>query len=269
MPQVRIAFCGDVVGEPGRRAFAVAAPILRRERNAELVVVNGENARHGAGLHPQGARELLAAGADGITLGDHALDDERIRTLLAEPRTPICLPWNFPNADPSWSRTVRLAPRGGPPIHVVTLLGRLFMPREVAEPFAQLDEAVQAIASREPEALVIAEIHAEATSEKQGVAWHALRNWPERVVAVVGTHTHVQTADARILGGRVATMTDLGHTGGHESIIGFDPDDSMVRIREQRGRLSLAEGDLRASGALIVVDTDRRCASDIRGFSIG
>jgi hypothetical protein len=277
VPRLRIAYLGDIVGRPGREAFAAAAPRLRTERRADVIVVNAENARHGRGLHPDGYAELRRAGADAITLGDHAMDDERIATHLAASAEPICLPINWRRAGvkvpEGAARWVRLPVRGGgaaaggggPPVVVLSVLGRVFMPLEVDDPFDAVDAAVRTIMAEHADALVIVEIHCEATSEKAAMAWHCLRTWPRRVVAVVGTHTHVQTADARQLtdetGAVVAAMTDLGMCGAHEGVIGFDAQKAIVRVREQRGQMTLAEGGRAACGAMIVLDTDAREAS--------
>lgn len=283
MPRLRIAFLGDVVGEPGRRAFAHAASVLRRERNAHVVIVNGENARHGRGLHPDGYDELIRGGADAITLGDHAMDDDRIAAYLNRADAPVACPVNFPLRSEKAKRWNRIAPRMAgeqnlPNLYTVTVLGRVYMKQDNGSPFDHADEAIRAITMADPEAMVIVEIHAEVTSEKMGMAHHCAKSWAGTVVGVVGTHTHVQTSDARlvVVGGasdfssrQLGAISDLGMTGGHDSVIGFDPDESLERLRTQTGgKLSPSDRAVAASGAMLVVDTQARSAVSIEAIRI-
>ncbi len=267
MPTLRIAWFGDVVGRPGRRAFARGADHARRHLGADLVLVNGENARHGAGIHPEGYADLREAGADAVTLGDHALDDHRAADLLADPAEPICRPWNLDAPD----RTKRLILLDRPerPIALLAVCGNLFM-RPVATPsFDALEDALAHLRGEAPDAMILLEVHAEATSEKIALARHAAALAPDRLVAVVGTHTHVQTADARLIDSRVAALTDLGMCGSTDGVIGFGLDAS---VRKLRGRspsgLGVAEGEEQAQGALIEVDAAAPRASSIRPIAI-
>lgn len=274
MAHVRIAFFGDVVGQAGRSAFAYAASHARAVMRADLVFVNGENAKHGRGLHPDGYAELRRGGADLVTLGDHAQDDPRINALLKAPGEPVFRPVNFPEIDPATKWCVRVRPPGGAPrggsggVFVITVLGRVFMARPGGEPFAAIDRAMEEILKVDADARVIVEIHCEATSEKGGAGWHCAAKWGGHVVAVVGTHTHVQTNDAQLLDGRVAFLTDLGFTGAHSGIIGFTAESSIPRIRDQRGALKLAEGEVRADGALMELDLERGRAVSIEAVSV-
>ncbi len=260
MPIVRIALLGDVVGKPGRDAVRHAVPVLRREHGADIVIVNGENARHGRGLHPVGLEELLAAGADAISLGDHYFDDVRITDALRDPNVPLSAPCNV--EDPADARrwTVLRTEMNEPIVHL-TVIGRLFMPIQHEEPFSAIDRTIEALLVEEPEALVIVEMHCEATSEKAACAYHCLWKWPDTVVCVTGTHTHIQTNDARIIEGRLAAITDLGMSGAHEGVIGFDAKASTDRIIEQRpSRLDIATGGVATTGMLVDIDTSLRRA---------
>jgi len=282
MARLRIALLGDVVGEPGRRAFAHAAGVLRRDRGAHVVIVNGENARHGRGLHPEGYEELIRAGADAITLGDHALDDERITAYLNRADAPVACPVNFPLRSEKakrWNRIVPSMPgvEGLANLYTVTVLGRVYMKQDNGSPFDHADEAIRAITGEDPDAMVIVEIHAEVTSEKMGMAHHCAKSWGGTVVGVVGTHTHVQTSDARLVatgeGGysarQLGAISDLGMTGGHASVIGFDPDESLERLKTQTGgKLSPSDKDIAASGAMLVVDTESRSAVSIEAVRV-
>ncbi|TVQ77264.1 MAG: hypothetical protein EA380_07535 [Phycisphaeraceae bacterium] len=264
-----VAYFGDIVGKPGRHAFAYAASVLRSQHPDIILITNAENARHGRGLHPEGYREIRDAGADAITLGDHFLDDERIIPLLNNPDEPVVGPMNVPESPQNAKPYFRI-PETDPPLYILVVCGRVFMRFQSANPFDAVDSALARITEEADNALVLLEVHAEATSEKMALAWHAADRWPNHIVGVVGTHTHVQTADARIVAGRVAAITDLGLTGGHSGVIGFATAASLRRLRDdQPSGLELAESDLRAQGLLITLDPDSRAATGAEPFSIG
>lgn len=267
MNPLTIAFFGDVVGDPGRRAFAHAARALRAERRADLIVVNGENAKHGSGLSADNYRALRDAGADAVTLGDHCFREKQAIPLLDDPREPVSRPANLAATAPG-KRTARVEPSapGAPALHVITVLGRLQMPVPADDPFAAIDRELAAIADAHAVALV--EIHAELTSEKQAVAWHCARKWGGLVIAVVGTHTHVQTADARVLAGGTAYLTDLGMTGPHDSVIGVRTEIVLRRfLGSTPGRFEPADGGVLVQGAVVDAGDDGR-ATAISTFSI-
>lgn len=292
MPELRIAFLGDVVGAPGRRAVAHAWPKLRDLHGAQALIVNGENARNGSGCSPDNYRELRRSGADAVTLGDHAFKDRAILEALEDPRQPIARAANLSTSAPG-KRTIEVelppgivAGPGGSPARVVvlTVLGRLYMPLMCNSPFEAIDREMEAIAGDGgPPAMVIVEVHAEATSEKQAVAWHCLERWTgrgagggapaaqggPRVVAVLGTHTHVQTADARVLDHALAAMTDAGMCGAHRSVIGRDVRATLnAMVRQGPGSLDVADGDNRACGAILRLDTAHRRAIGIEPVNI-
>lgn len=274
MSELVVAFLGDVVGGVGRRAVAQAIPILRERHGVNLVIVNGENSRQGSGITPEHVRELKAAGVHGITLGDHCYKDRAIVPMLEDPMVPICRPANL-SAQAPGKRSVRVEYPGGA-LHVVTVLGRLFMPMPSDNPFDAIDREVGAI--RDENAIVIVEIHAEATSEKQAMAWHCLAGNALRaaggvggkVVAVVGTHTHVQTADARILDHQLAAITDLGMCGPHRGVIGRSVDATLrAMVMQVPAPLDVASDDPRVCGVVMRLDPVGRRAIGIEAVNIG
>ena len=267
MRTLRIGWLGDVVGRAGRSSVAHAAPILRSEHGAQILIANAENARHGRGLHPVGYEEVRAAGIDVVTLGDHTPDDQRLLSILEDPAQPVAKPANLSQ----WptAKTSVVLPGVDAPIHVVSLLGRLFMRFEAESPFETLDRVVESLVRDQPEAMILLEVHAEATSEKVALMWHCRGRWPEHVLAVVGSHTHVQTADARIVDERLAAMTDLGMCGSRRSVIGFNIQASLERFRGERGTpLDVADEDPVAEGCLIDLDLDSRRATGIEAFRV-
>ncbi|MBL0926329.1 MAG: YmdB family metallophosphoesterase [Phycisphaerales bacterium] len=260
--EYRVAFFGDVVGRPGRDAFARAAAHARQHMGVSAVLVNGENTRHGRGLHPEGYAALREAGADAVTTGDHAADDQRVIPIMKRASEPLCRPINFPGFEEAKAR-IRLPapPRGeSAEVFVLTVLGRVFMPLTPPDPFATLDEHLSRLEEEHPGAVAIVEVHAEATAEKGAIAWHLAERHPS-VVAVVGSHTHVQTNDARLIAQRVGYMTDLGCTGGQGGVIGFDPAASIARLRDREGgQLEPTAQQPAACGAMIRIDAaERRC----------
>ena len=266
MTSILIGWFGDIVGRPGRDAIAHAAPRLR-DAGADILIANAENARHGRGLHPTGFDEIRAAGIDAITLGDHTTDDPRLLALLEDPHHPVAKPINLPMW-PSAKTRVRLE-HGGTALHVLTVIGCLFMRIEPADPFDALDREIESITRTDPRALVLVEIHAEATSEKIALVWHCRRRWPENVLVAVGSHTHVQTADPRIVEDHLAAITDVGMCGGRRGVIGFRIQPSLERFRGIRSTpLDVAEADVAAEGCLIRLDTGARRATQISPFRI-
>jgi metallophosphoesterase (TIGR00282 family) len=245
----RILFVGDVIGPAGCAAARGLLPGLRSELALDAIIINGENsADDGLGITPRTAHDLLAV-ADCVTLGDHAFDHPEIGAILEqEPR--IIRPANVAAAHPG--RGWGLLEVAGGRVGVTTLQGRVFM-RELPEsPFAGADRAVSALKQAGAD-LVIVEIHCEATSEKQGMGWHCAG----RVAAVLGTHTHTPTADARLLPGGTAYITDVGMTGSHESIIGFQRDGFLRFLASgDRPAMPLRPGTLpaRLDAAMIEVD---------------
>jgi metallophosphoesterase (TIGR00282 family) len=242
-----------VFGSPGRRAVEERLPGLRDELQADFCIVNGENAADGAGLTPKLADKILGAGADVITLGNHTWRRPEIAPYLASSERVI-RPRNLSIHTPG--RAVAVAPaRDGVPVAVVNLMGSLFL--TVARgPFEVVDELVEE--ARSQAQVVIVDFHAEATSEKIAMA-----RWLDgRVTAVIGTHTHVQTNDARVLPGGTAAITDAGMTGPHDSVIGVEAELAIQRMRTGLPvRFKPAEGDVRIEGVLVECEADGRARS--------
>lgn len=243
---MRVLFFGDVVGKSGRDVLAARLPRLRRELQADVVVVNGENAAAGFGITPAIAADLFRLGADVITLGNHAWDKREIATYIdGEPR--LLRPLNFPPGTPGFgSALVEARPC---PVAVICLHGRVFFPFYLDDPFRAADAEVERLRAKTP--VIIVDFHAEATSEKVAMGWHL----DGRVSAVIGTHTHVQTADDQILPGGTAYLTDVGMCGPWQSVIGVEKDLALERFRTQMPvRLEAAKGPAVLAAAVIDVD---------------
>ena len=242
---MRVLFVGDVVGAPGRRILRARLKDLKRDVGADITVVNGENAAGGAGLTSSTAEEILAAGADVITTGNHVWDKREVSALLArDPR--ILRPANYPDGAAGSGVTINEVE--GIRVAVVNLMGRVFMPL-VDDPFRAADRIVAGL--RGDAAVVIVDFHAEATSEKSAFAWYL----DGRVAAVLGTHTHVATADERVLPGGTAFISDVGMTGPFDSVIGVKKTQAVERFLSSRPiPYETAEGDVRL--AAVSVDAD-------------
>ena len=242
---MRILFVGDVVGAPGRRIVRQRLKGLKLDLGADLTIVNGENAAGGAGLTTTTAEELFAAGAEVITTGNHVWDKRDVLGLLErEPR--LLRPANYPEGSPGSG--VFVLPVAGTSVAVLNLMGRVFMPL-LDDPFRAADRILAEIRGVAP--VVIVDFHAEATSEKMAFAW----SFDGRVSAVIGTHTHVATADARVLPGGTAFITDAGMTGPFDSVIGVKKEQAIERFRTSRSiPYETAEGDVRLSAVRVDVD---------------
>ena len=215
-----ILFVGDVVGSAGRRVVRAMLADLRSELGADFVVVNGENAAGGIGITPKHADELFKAGADVITLGNHTYRHREVWPYL-EARREIIRPANFLASQPG--RGTALVERDGATLGVVNLAGNLFMP-DASPALLSVDDALREVGRADH---VLVDMHAEATSEKVALGWYL----DGRVTAVVGTHTHVPTADARVLPGGTAYITDVGMTGARGGVIGVRREQSIAVMR--------------------------------------
>lgn len=246
---MRILFLGDVVGRAGRDALCARLPALRAQLAADLVVVNAENASHGFGLSPDMADAFFKAGADVLTLGNHAWDRREIVPYI-ETQKNLLRPLNFPPGTPGQGHVlVELA--NGKRALVVQVMGRLFM-EPTDDPFRMTAELLGKYRLGQTVDAIMVDVHAEATSEKAGFA----HSFDGRVSFVVGTHTHVPTADAQILPGGTAFQTDAGMCGDYDSVIGMDKGVAAARFwrRTPGERLAPAEGEATLCG--VVVDTD-------------
>lgn len=246
---LRVAMLGDVVGLAGVRAVQQLVPMIRPQLRLDLVIVNGENAAGGSGLTPELYNSLCSAGVDGITLGDHAYKKNQITKVLST-QGNLIRPANLsPQAVGRKWMCLRPSDSTKPPVYVFTVLGRIFAPLPVNSPFEVADEVLSELPAERR--VVIAEVHAEATSEKQALAWHL----DGRVAAVLGTHTHVATADARILPQGAAFMCDLGMCGSQESIIGRKIQPVLYHMTTSMpAPFDVADGDPRISGAVLDID---------------
>jgi metallophosphoesterase (TIGR00282 family) len=249
---MRALMIGDVVGGVGLRALLARLPALREELAPDLIVVNAENAADGVGTSPRQARDLLDAGVHVLTGGNHTLRKREIYPVLSsDPR--VLRPHNAAVKAPGSGIAVVETAAG--PAAVVNLQGTVFMDA-AHSPFAVVDELVEQARARAD--WVFVDIHAEATSEKLAMGHHL----DGRVTGVVGTHTHVQTADARVLAGGTAYLTDLGMTGPHDSVIGVRTDVILQRfLTGAPGRFATAEGGVLVQGAVIDAGPDGRATA--------
>jgi metallophosphoesterase (TIGR00282 family) len=256
---VNFLFIGDVVGRPGRRAVRELVPVLRERYSLDAVIANGENSAGGSGVTPETARELFDAGVNVITSGDHLWDQKEVDVLLAkEPR--FLRPLNYPEGVPGAGSAVYRLPNR-PAFAVLNLQGRVFMPA-LENPFALAQVAVPKL--REQTKIILVDMHAEATSEKIGLA----RMLDGKVSAVIGTHTHVQTADEQIFPGGTAFLCDAGFTGPHESILGREISPIIERfLRNTPQRFAVAKDRVMLQGAVVTVDAESGRATRIQRIS--
>ena len=250
---MKILFIADVFGAPGRAAVEERLPGLKEELGAGFCIVNAENVADGAGVTPRLADRLLAAGADVLTLGNHVWRRREILPYL-DSSDRIVRPANLGTGSPGRGLAVVEA-ADGTPVAVVNLQGILFMTTPVS-PFELLDDLVEQ--ARAAAKIVVVDFHAEATSEKVAVA----RLLDGRATAVIGTHTHVQTSDARVQPGGTAAITDAGMTGPHDSVIGVKADLAIGRMRTGMGvRFEPADGGVRIEGVVVECDVEGRALS--------
>ena len=258
---MRIVFVADVFGPAGRAAVELRLPSLLGELGAAFCVINGENAADGRGITPRLADRLLAAGADVVTLGNHVWARDEIRAYLATSERVI-RPANVASGSPGRGLVVADA-ADGTPVAVCNLLGQLFL--DVAmSPFELLESLIEE--ARSLATVVLVDFHAEATSEKIAVA----RILDGRVTAVIGTHTHVQTADARIQPGGTAAITDAGMTGPHDSVIGVEAELAIRRMQTGMPvRFRPAKTGVRIEGVVIDCDPATGHATAIEPLRVG
>ncbi len=252
---LKLLFIGDIVGRPGRAIVEERIPRIRRELELDFVVANGENAAAGAGITGLIARSLLESGVDAITLGDHVWDQRGWENEIAG-LDHVCRPANLPAACPGWDHVV-VGARGFK-LAVFTVLGRHYMNMKADCPFLCADRMIERLKGQADAILV--EIHAEATSEKQALGWHL----DGRVTAVLGTHTHVPTADARVLPKGTAFICDVGMTGPYASVLGREVAPVVARFMDgMPRRFEVATDDVRLSAALVEIDPSMARAAKI------
>jgi metallophosphoesterase (TIGR00282 family) len=257
---LRLLFIGDVVGRPGRDLIRRGLPVLIERLAPDLVILNAENAAGGFGVTREVGDALLASGVDVMTSGNHIWDRrETIDYIGAESR--LLRPINFPDGVPGNGSFLARTARGRP-VGVINAMGRVFFPTNIDDPFRRVQQEVEALRARTRVLLV--DFHAEATSEKIAMGWHL----DGKVTAVIGTHTHVQTADEQILPQGTAYLTDAGMTGPHDSIIGVDKHAVLDKfLRGMPARLETATGNPRLNGVLIAADEATGKAVAIRRLS--
>ncbi|WP_102224997.1 TIGR00282 family metallophosphoesterase [Acidimangrovimonas sediminis] len=262
---MKLLFLGDVMGRAGRAAVTRRLPGLRSDWGLDFVVVNGENATSGAGLSAAHAKALLEAGADCLTLGDHAFDQKDMMAFIEqEPR--IVRPLNYAKGAPGKGARVFTAP-GGRKVLVAQALGQVFMKRPFDDPFSALDAVLKAQPLGGAVQAAVVDFHCEATSEKM-----AAGHWCDgRASLVVGTHTHVPTGDAQILRGGTAYLTDAGMCGDYDSVIGMDKAEPMRRFVTgmPKGRFEPAAGEATLSGVYVETDDRTGLATRVRMIRVG
>ena len=262
---MKILFLGDVVGRSGRDAVISRLPRLRDDWALDFVVVNGENATAGIGISADHAKAILNAGADCLTLGDHAFDQKDMFSFIeTEPR--IIRPLNYAKTAPG--RGARLfEARGGRKILVTQVLGQVFMKRPFDDPFSAVDAVLRTHPLGGMAQAILVDVHAEATSEKMGMG-----HWCDgRSSLVVGTHTHVPTGDAQILSGGTAFQSDAGMCGDYNSVIGMDKLEPLRRFVTGMGkeRFTPAEGEATLSGVYVETDDRSGKAARVRMIRVG
>ncbi len=252
---MKILIAGDIVGQPGRTAFSRTAGKMREQERVDMIIANAENSAGGRGITPVICEELFAAGADVLTLGDHTWDQKELAPWLKNAKR-VVRPANFaPGCPGPGYVTVQIK---NVPVTVISLVGRVFMsPYDC--PFRTADDILSRLTPSG--GIIVADVHAEATSEKIALG----RYLDGRVSAVVGTHTHVQTADEEILPNGTAYITDLGMTGPKDSVLGRDVNSVLHKfLTGMPSKFEIATGKVAFEGVLITVDEKTRRATEIR-----
>ena len=252
-------FIGDIVGKPGREILRRALPKLVERDAIDLVVANVENAAGGNGVTRDVAEGILRAGVDVMTSGNHIWDKkEALDYIQREPR--LIRPANYPAAPGRGHYVAHTA--AGVAVGVINVMGRVFM-NPLDNPFEIVQREIETV--REDASIILVDIHAEATSEKLAMGWHL----DGKVTAVVGTHTHVQTADERVLPSGTAYITDVGMTGPHDSIIGVQVEPALRRfVTGMPSRFDTASGDVRLNAVVVTVETSTGLAHAIERVSV-
>lgn len=244
---MKILCIGDIVGKPGREVLAKVLPRLKQEHRIDLVIANGENSAGGSGIMSKQAKEIYAAGVDIITLGDHVWDKQEIYAFL-EGKDHIIRPANFPAGAPGRGYEI-IQTSKGIKVGVINLLGRTFMRYNVECPFRTLDTLVAEIRKETP--IIVVDMHAETTSEKVAIGHYS----DGRISCLFGTHTHIQTADAKILSKGTAYITDLGMSGPEDSVIGQNKEKIIARfLTSMPHKFEVADQEGILQGILIDID---------------
>jgi hypothetical protein len=263
---MRLAFFGDIVGRAGRDGLAQHLPALRRSLGLDFVIVNAENAAAGFGITEATARDLFAAGADCLTLGNHSWDQKEALTYIVR-ESRLLRPLNYPAMAQAPGQGAQLfETEGGRRVLVISLLGRVHMDA-LDDPFAAVDRELAACLLGEGADAIVVDMHAEATSEKMAMGHFC----DGRASLVVGTHTHVPTADAQILPGGTAYQTDAGACADYDSVIGNQKDEPLRRFttRISGGRFKPAEGAATVCGVFVETDKASGLARRVEPIRVG
>jgi len=258
---VKVLVIGDIVGQPGRDVVVKKLAGLIRDLGVDFVVANGENAASGSGIMPAHVKELTEAGVDVITTGDHIWKRAQVTEFLSG-NVPLLRPANYP-PDAAGRGAAVFTAKSGLRVGVLNLAGRVYMMAPADCPFRAADAAMKKMADQAQ--VVIVDMHAEATSEKVAMGWYL----DGRATAVIGTHTHIPTADERILPGGTAYITDVGMTGPYQSVIGRETKKVLNKfITGMYSRFDVASGDVRLCGALVEADPEIGKALSIERITV-
>ena len=250
MDSLKIIFLGDIVGRVGRRAIAKEIPGLREEFAPDVLIANGENSAGGFGIQPETAQEIFKAGVDLITTGNHIWSKKDIYPYLDKHSEKIIRPLNFPEGAPG-AGLLHHRLEDGTHLIVVNLIGRVFMPDLVDCPFQKIDQLLKSLKDEHPQAIIFCDFHAEATSEKVALGYFV----DSRMSVLVGTHTHVQTADERVLPGGTAYISDVGMCGPEEGILGCEIEPIVAKFRTGLPhRFETAKGSAIVNGVFVEID---------------
>ncbi len=255
---MNILCIGDIVGKPGRHALEGLLGDIKKEHNIDLTIVNAENAAGGSGITTKLAKQCFEKGCDVLTMGDHVWDQKELEGYLNEAEYLI-RPANFPEGAPGKGWCIKETPKGVK-VGVINMMGRVFMRYNIECPFRAMDAAIEEVSKETPN--IIVDMHAETTSEKVAMG-HYLDG---RVSAMFGTHTHIQTADEKVLSKGTAYITDLGMTGPYDSVIGQNKENIVQRFLTSRPiRFQVAQSDVKLHGVVIDIDeTTGKARSIIR-----
>ncbi len=266
MKSFRILFLGDIVGKLGRRAITIGLPDIKKKYKPDLTIANVENVSHGVGISPSSMKEMEDAGIEAFTSGNHVWGNPKGLALLDDPAwsNRLVRPANMRRSDPGRGSTIYTT-KDGVRILLVNLSGQLAMPNEepIENPFHALDTILESHKADEP-AITLVDFHAELTAEKEALAHHV----DGRVTALIGTHTHVQTSDERILPGGTAFCTDAGRSGAYTSVLGFEKNSAIKRfLTNEKTPYELPElGEAEIDGMIVDCDPKTGLASRIDRF---
>ncbi|MFA6098938.1 MAG: TIGR00282 family metallophosphoesterase [Patescibacteria group bacterium] len=260
---LKVLFFGDIVGKAGRRAIAKVLPELKKKYQPDITIANGENLAHGVGITQKTLDECLGYGIDFFTSGNHIWKKPEVEKIFANPDAPLIRPANYPESKPGAGQKTILV--GSYPLLMINLNGRVFIEEEFSDPFKKVDEILSAHAEQNLAGIII-DLHAEATSEKVAFAWYV----NGRVSAVLGTHTHIPTADEKILSGGTAYITDVGMVGPKNEVLGVDKDIIINNFTEnQRKAHQIPEkGECIINAVFLTIDPETKKAETIERINV-